>query len=138
MHVDYLDSAKRHQQDADLLCQSERWPNADQLYGLAAECALKAIMRALGMPLRSDGAPQERRHRVHIDRLWSEFLTFASGKGGAACASGLPAENPFDNWRIDQRYHHSSTILKDRVDTHKEAASLVFVALENARADGRL
>jgi hypothetical protein len=138
MSTDYFDAATRHQKDASLLFENKRWPNADQLYGLAAECALKAIMQALGMPLWDDGAPKERKHRRHIDRLWNEFLTFANGKAGATIVRALPADNPFDDWCIAQRYQPSSAILPERVAAHKEAASQVFVGLENARAEGRL
>jgi len=53
--------------------------NADHLFGLAAECALKAVMQALGMlSLRSDGVPADKKHKVHINDLWNEFITFAN------------------------------------------------------------
>lgn len=48
--IDYGDSADRHWLDAELLRGGRRTNNADQLYGLAAECALKAIMVRLGAP----------------------------------------------------------------------------------------
>jgi len=136
--VDYLDSAERHRTDAEHLFKSERWPNADQLYGLAAECGLKAIMQALGMLLRPDGAPQEAKYRVHVDKLWGEFLTFANGISGMAYASLLPQDCPFQDWSIEQRYHHSAAIPRERVAAHRAATKQVFDALGNARVDGRL
>ena len=39
-------------------------------YGLSAECGLKAVMRALGMQVDDEGAPIDKEHRKHIDKLW--------------------------------------------------------------------
>ncbi len=57
MAIDFLDAAGRHRADAELLFEHGRWPNADQLYGLAAECGLKAVMEVLGMPVDARGVP---------------------------------------------------------------------------------
>ncbi len=137
-NVDFADAAYRHEKDAKLLYDHQRWPNADQLVGLAAECALKAVMRALGMKIRPEGSPEERKHRVHVDDLWDEFFAFANGNGGNRYAGMLRRENPFSDWRIEQRYHRSSAIGRPVVDAHREATAQVFVVLRAAREDGRL
>ena len=49
--ADFHDAHLRHWQDAELLFRHDRWANADQLYGLSAECGLKAVMRLLEMPV---------------------------------------------------------------------------------------
>ena len=67
MPIDFCDAAQRHWEDAGYLLADARPANADQLFGLSAECALKAIMLALGMTLRADGAPEKPQHRVHIN-----------------------------------------------------------------------
>ncbi|HRS17559.1 MAG TPA: hypothetical protein P5234_15090 [Thermoanaerobaculaceae bacterium] len=138
MSTDYVDAATRHRSDADLLHDSKRWPNADQLYGLAAECALKAVMKALGMAVRADGAPLEHHHRVHIDKLWGEFLSLANGSGGASYAALLTPTNPFANWSVEQRYHCTSSIAQTTVEDHKNGTTAVFSVLSQARQDGRL
>ncbi len=138
MGADYMDAANRHRSDADLLYDAGRWPNADQLYGFAAECALKAVMKTLGMAVRPDGAPQKPRHRVHIDRLWDEFRTFANGSGGASYTKALTRDNPFANWSVEQRYHCTSSIAQTTVEDHKRGATAVFSVLSQARQDGRL
>lgn len=51
MNADFLDANARHQHDADLLFDRQRWANADHLYGLAAECGLKRLMVTFGMLL---------------------------------------------------------------------------------------
>lgn len=45
--TDFVDAHERHWRDAELLWQHQRWANADQLYGLSAECGLKALMRLM-------------------------------------------------------------------------------------------
>ena len=73
MPSDFIDAADRHFEDADFLESNGRVANADHLFGLSAECALKAVMQGLGMALRPGGVPLERRHRVHINDLWLEL-----------------------------------------------------------------
>ena len=43
--ANFVDAHHRHWEDAQLLFRNHRWANADQLYGLCAECGLKAVMR---------------------------------------------------------------------------------------------
>lgn len=64
MPVDFRDAAERHWEDAEHLMNNDRLANADHLYGLSAECSLKAVMCALGMPIFSDGSP------MHPYRIW--------------------------------------------------------------------
>jgi len=113
-------------------------PNADQLFGFAAECGLKAVMQALGMQLDRDGRPQEKEHRRHINRLWDVFRSFCQGLTGARYASELPKVNPFSNWSADQRYFRSSSSCFDeaRVDEHRAGALDVLKIVEKARVDG--
>ena len=44
MSVDFRDAAERHWTDAWLLFGNNRVANSDHLIGMAAECALKAVM----------------------------------------------------------------------------------------------
>lgn len=135
--VDFPEAAKRHWSDAGHLLMDQRFPNADQLFGLSAECALKAVMVGIGMALRSDGAPDARKHRVHIDELWDEFLTFVANRGGARYSVHLTAvNNPFSDWDVGQRYAPSSTILANQVQRHQAGALLAQKCLTAAILDG--
>jgi hypothetical protein len=93
-HDDYLDAYRRHWDDGELLYRADRWANADHLYGLSAECGLKAVMAALGMETERPGSIS-RKYQVYVNELWDEFLAFAQGKGAARYASLLPTANPF-------------------------------------------
>lgn len=138
MSLDYKDAAYRHREDADTLMEKQRWPNADQLYGFAAECALKAIMETLGMILSRDGVPLERQYRVHIDQLWKEFQTLASDSNCAGYAAALSQNNPFAEWNVSQRYYSTVSISEVTASGHKEGAVEVFKILSQAVVDGRL
>jgi len=47
MPTDFRDAAERHFEDAGYLEAGNRPANADHLFGLSAECALKAVMQGL-------------------------------------------------------------------------------------------
>jgi len=128
---------RRHWGDAGYLLADQRLPNADQLFGLSAECALKAVMVGLGMALRADGAPDAKRHRVHINELWDEFLTFASNRGGARYSAHLTTvSSPFVDWDVGQRYAPSSTIMANQVQEHQAGTLLTQQCLNAAILDG--
>jgi len=134
MATDFRDAAERHWEDAGYLWADARLANADQLYGLAAECALKAVMLGLGMNM--DPATGRPKYPYHINRLWDEFVTFAHNRGGAHYASRVGAGNPFANWDISQRYHHRNTITQHAAQEHKIGAAKAKAALDNAVLDG--
>lgn len=138
-YIDFAESFQRHLDDADHLREHKRWPNADQLYGFAAECGIKAVMLSLGMMrLRNDGIPEERKYKVHIHKLWDKFRTFASGRSASRYASLLPEKNPFDDWDVTQRYFRSDWLDAKRVDKHHRGALAAKSLVKLARSEGRL
>lgn len=133
MPTDFRDAAERHWEDAGCLLIDDRPANADHLYGLSAECALKAMMMGLGMPLRPDGAPEKKQHRVHINKLWDEFISFASSRAGARCTAYMDGvSNPFDDWDVAQRYAHRADISREAVNRHKSGTEKTKAALDAA------
>ena len=136
--ADYNDAHCRHWQDAELLRVHRRWANADQLYGFSAECGLKAVMQALGMPVDDTGRPQADEHRKHVQALWPVFLSFAVENDGAHFATLLPVTNPFGDWSHHDRYAASRHFGSDRVEVHREAALRVCEMVTRATRDGLL
>jgi hypothetical protein len=139
MSTDFCDAAYRHHTDAGLLSDRKSVPNADHLYGISAECSLKAVMIGLGAPSQ-DGDLQESPHRQHINKLWSEYQAFLKGRTASRYLAPLGdlALEPFADWRVDQRYAHRSEITAKELAGHAKAARACLVALERARADGRV
>lgn len=139
MPTDYRDAAERHWEDADYLSAGNRHANADHLFGFSAECALKAVMQGLGMSLRLDGTPMDRRHRVHINQLWNEFIGFAQGRTGARYTADIDATfNPFDDWDVGQRYCHRADITEAMVEKHRSGTEKTKSALHAAVLDGMI
>ncbi|MEE8525688.1 MAG: hypothetical protein V3T72_17260, partial [Thermoanaerobaculia bacterium] len=136
MRFDYREAALRHWQDAKYLGAGKRPANADQLYGLAAECALKyAMVVALGAPMTPAGDLIDRSHRRHIDELWSEYQTSVAGRRGSRFLSPLSrfADNPFKDWSIARRYAADSETPGGAIlDRHCKASRACLVVLERA------
>ena len=135
--VNYADAAKRHWDDAQSLHQNGRWPNADHLYGFSAECALKAVMVALGMQLNPQGVPP-RQYQKHVNQLIRHFRTFVQGNGGAHYAGMLSGDSMFSGWSIHQRYFHSREITESQAQQHYRDALTSKRILDQARLDGRI
>lgn len=134
MVISYQDAAKRHWDDAVFLHDDRRAANADQLFGLAAECALKEVMVSLGASTTGTGDLGQR-HQLHIDKLWSEYHSFAAGRRGSRYLTPLAAftPNPFDDWTVSQRYAaQASGPSGAAVDRHRRAARACLVVLQRA------
>lgn len=122
MPLDYLDAHRRHLSDADRLFSDQRFPNADQLYGLSAECGLKAIMLKFGMPMNND-MPANRHDWKHADGIWMRYETYRQGPDGAS--RYVLSANPFSDWSITQRYDHRADFDETRTRPHKAGAEVV-------------
>ncbi len=126
---DYADAHDRHWKDAERLFGCAAWANADHLYGLSAECGLKAVFQIAGQPI--DAA-----RRKHVDELWPAFVLFAEGRWADWLAL-LPTGAPFSDWSIDQRYAHRRNFDKPLVAPHRNAARAVGAMLQFALRGGK-
>ena len=134
---DFADAEARHWEDAELLLGQSRWANADHLYGLAAECGLKAVLSALGPPPEQDsGAPKD--HKVHVDKLWPKFILTAAGSPRAGYAALLPSPSPFCAWSVHHRYEPQARFSEAAVRGFRAGALAVRALMAQARLDGVL
>ena len=131
---DFTDAHERHWQDAELLFEHNRWANADQLYGLSAECGLKAVMQQLGMLVDDTGRPPIK-YREHVNRLWPVFQDFANDHDGARYVEMLPGGSPFANWAIEDRYAKRDDFHQAGVASHREATEQIARMVLVARQD---
>ena len=102
MPSDFRDASTRHLLDAQLLEVEGRLANADHLFGVSAECSLKAIMIELGHSADAVGAPEG--HRDHINELLPKFEVWADGLLDAKHLGMMPASDTFSGWDVAQRY----------------------------------
>lgn len=64
MSTDFRDESDRDFEAAGILLTQSREADADHLFGLAAECSLRAIMLALDISVNADGAQADRGQRA--------------------------------------------------------------------------
>lgn len=138
MNTDFLNAHERHLDDAGRLYSDQRWANADHLYGMSAECGLKRLMLAFGMPFDVVAdRPQDRDDRKHADAIWMRYESYRSGHHLGA-SYGLGTQNPFLNWDVAQRYANQVHFDAARVNPHRQAAELVNELVIKALMDGLL
>lgn len=135
---DFLDAHQRHWDDAERLFQAQRWANADHLYGMAAECGLKRLMLAFGMPFdKIKNWPTISEDRAHAKGIWNRFESYRSGKP-EGLDYGLPSHNPFDDWDIADRYAHQSNFDQACLQAHQTGAQTVCELIKKAQYNGLL
>jgi hypothetical protein len=141
---DFRAAARRHHDDADFLLTDSRWANADHLAGLAAECALKAIIQftPFGATPNARGflvwGQSSRELRQHIDRLWRELAQNISGYAAPTFIGLLasPGPEPFANWHVEDRYGDGLAITQHEATAHLNATRQVLAVLQQAEIDG--
>ncbi len=137
MSTDFYDAFSRHDKDADLLLEKKRWANADHHYGLAAECALKALLLQQGIPSKNGDIPSGKQfchYRKHINELWSSYQSFMQTRS----AYEIPPNNPFQDWDITQRYAPEKEITEQTARTHGATVGTLKQIIRKAEQDGVL
>lgn len=136
MNTDYLDAFHRYLRDADYLFSALHLANADHLYGMAAECGLKRLMIAFGMQLDSAGAPVDRKKDwIHAEKVWGRYESYRSGNV-AGDQFGLPSSNPFEDWKVEQRYAQEQCFTHALVEPHRSAAHNIHDLVKKAEKAG--
>jgi hypothetical protein len=127
----FLDAAERYWQDALILDKQDRLASADHLYGICAECALKAVMEIVG------SRPLPKKYFVHLPQIWEEFQCYQPPVGPNAYGTrAMP--NPLPDWSVHDRYGPSSVFDRARLQKHAYGAREAMKHIEQARLDGWL
>jgi hypothetical protein len=138
---DFKAAARRHYKDAQFLLGGDRWPNADHLAGVAAECALKAMLLGyFGVALNQRGIPQHphnpRSTLGHVNHLWGELSQIVTGRAGPAFTALVAGPTPFATWDVADRYSDGSAITQQEARGHVNAAKTIIGMLEQAMLTG--
>ena len=136
--ADFVDAHHRHWADAEFLFEHARWANADQLYGFSAECGLKAVMKACGMPVEGAIGIPTGKYREHLPKIWPIFQNFVDAREYAQYLDQLVSGEPFADWSHHDRYAHGGYCRKTDVETHRNADDAVGNIVESARQNGFL
>jgi hypothetical protein len=137
-------AARRHHDDAGFLLTDSRWANADHLAGLAAECALKAIVQFTPFSAAQNARgflvwPQTSTElKQHIDGLWRELAQNIRGYAAPTFIGLLasPGPEPFANWHVADRYGDGLAITQHEATAHLNATKQVLAVLQQAEIDG--
>ena len=130
--ADFENAHCRHMDDADTLYARNRFANADHLYGLGAECGLKAVMLERGiLSLDDSGRPESKRYRRHIDELWPEFL-LADHREWTRDMRRVAERNPFADWSVSDGYANGRCFDEATASRRRKAAEVVARMVEAA------
>jgi hypothetical protein len=146
--VGYTAAARRHFQDGGRLLNGGRLANAGQLFGLAAECGVKAILVACGAPVDAEGSVGKpagasgKGFREHMPELHQAAIAFGNllpdGRFTTRYMAMMPSLSAFNDWAVDQRYWGDAACPAASIPGWHSAADEVLHAIDNAEQDGVL
>ena len=131
--IDLAKSARRHLATATYLEQEEgqtkHGATAGYLFGIAAECAMKEIMRDSGMrPL----PPEQRREDpfyAHLPQLKTMLRNSAHGRRAGELRKWSEDNNFMREWDTDMRYAPARDIERADIERWRDHAKQVLVAM---------
>lgn len=109
--IDLPAAARRHLQAAEVLCHDKARPDvAGYLFGIAAECAIKVMMRDAGLrPLRADQRRDDP-YYAHFPELRTMLRDSATGRGAKPLGDFIASDSFMNNWSTQMRYAPASDI----------------------------
>lgn len=139
MGTDFEQAAWRSHRAATVLRDLGQLQSADDLGGIAVECALKAILDALGFfPATTGSTKPPARFAVHLPYIWDEFSASMGLRVEGRLLSDLPPSNPFGDWAIDDRYAADWVLSSASEPARASSLRAVMAMLESAWLDGVL
>jgi len=132
---DFGDAHKRHWEDAEILFTKSRWANADHLYGISAECGLKALIVAFNGTQHKLHLNQNKNNTTLVQEYQSAWSAYLVGRPEAYKISTLPPDF-FKGWSVDQRYHSQSLFNEQTTEKRKSNAGHVYEMVKAARSEG--
>ena len=113
--VDYMQAARRHLRDAQLLKSENRLANAGQLFGFSVECGLSALLQNYGVPADKNGSiPYKHPYREHMPKLNTVINTSGILNPGGSTMTKyyamLPGISNLNNWRVEHRYYREAAL----------------------------
>lgn len=137
--INFHSAARRHYDDAELLLENTREANAGHLYGFVAECGIKALLVASGLPSDPAGdIPQNNQFRRHADQLANDVNSiqlFVQNRSGAKYSAQVSQIVAFSDWSTNHRYYDDSA-LPSSTAKWRSAAHQVMMMLDQAKFDG--
>jgi len=127
----FKDAAKRHYDDAEYLNSDRRVANAGQLYGLAAECCIKAVLSGVTGTFPKKHLDNDLLNNCFINQLSMSV----DGRASQNYYAIIPNIQDFASWQISHRYWEDSAIPND-IGKWQAAAKEAISMLDRAIVDG--
>lgn len=123
-------SARRHLEAAEQLYKNgKRKDVAGYLYGVAAECAIKAMMHDCGMHPRNPRSKDDP-FFAHFPELRTMLLDLKLSGRKSTSISGLISHASFmQHWSTDMRYCDGREIEPDRIERWADQAGQAISAI---------
>jgi len=113
-------AARRHLEAADILFEGHRRDVAGYLYGIAAECAVKAIMSDEGM--RPSGCSKDDPFFAHFPELRTMLRDKQWGRRGVVLRRFIENDDFLNQWNTRMRYGKGSDISQESIQRWRKQA----------------
>jgi len=74
---------------------------------------------------------------MHVDVIWARYESYRSGTV-VGTGYGLAAGNPFNNWRVSDRYADQCQFNQPSTQVHQQGAQQVRKLISKAQREGLL
>jgi hypothetical protein len=108
--IDMQAAARRHLAAANTLARGDRRDVAGYLYGIAAECAIKAMMRDAGFRPPSDQTRRDNPYFAHFPELRTMLRDLLQGRRGTPLIGFIQDDSFMNHWSTRMRYSHGKDI----------------------------
>ena len=123
-------SARRHLEAAEALYEPEiRRDVAGYLYGIAAECAVKAMMQEAGLPSLNNDMRREDPYYAHFPALKTLLRDSQLGRAGATLKRFIEDSRFMNQWDTDMRYCKGDEIQSAWVELWRSQARDIVGAI---------
>ena len=114
-------AAHRHLQAADILCEDpgHRRDVAGYLYGIAAECAIKEMLRPLPLPPQYD---KNAMFYAHFPELCTLLRDALGGRSAMPLSTLINNKAFMNNWNVKMRYADARQIRPEWVTAWQQQA----------------
>jgi hypothetical protein len=128
--IDMEKAARRHSIAAERLYGSDRQDVAGYLFGIAAECAFKQLMRLSGIPIQSIEKRREDPYYAHFEDLKGLALDRLSGRNAGRLRAFCERSDFMQYWDVSMRYSDGRDIENAQVAKWRNNAAEILAAME--------
>jgi hypothetical protein len=115
-------SARRHLESANILSEQPKIDVAGYLFGVAAECAIKAMMQDALIPVLPKEKRRDDPYFAHFPELRTMLRDMQMGRRAKPLMNYIEDDSFMNNWSTDMRYSHGREILARWVTVWAEQA----------------